>query len=131
MLQAALNPDGPAVQRFGWTFRAGDRVMQMVNDYEKDVYNGDIGVISALDKQEQEQELSVNFDGRDVIYDFKELDELALSYAVTIHKSHGSEYPVVVVPIHSQPYMLLQRNLLYTAITRGRKLAVLVGRGRR
>ena len=125
VLQAALNPAGPAVQRYGWTFRTGDRVMQTANDYEKDVYNGDIGVIAALD--EEEKELSVDFDGRAVVYDFQELDELALSYAVTVHKSQGSEYPVVVVPIHSQHYMLLQRNLLYTAITRGRKLVVLVG----
>ena len=125
VMQAALNPSGPSVQRFGWTFRAGDRVMQTVNNYEKDVFNGDIGRISALD--EAEQELTVLFDGRDVVYDFKELDELTLSYACSIHKSQGSEYSVVVIPIHTQHYMLLQRNLLYTAITRGRKLVVLVG----
>ncbi|MEI6232643.1 MAG: ATP-dependent RecD-like DNA helicase [Planctomycetota bacterium] len=125
VLQTALNPNGLSVQRFGWTFRAGDRVMQTVNDYEKDVFNGDIGVIATLD--DEAKELTVNYDGRDVVYDFQELDELVLSYAVTIHKSQGSEYPVVIVPIHTQHYMLLQRNLLYTAITRGRKLVVLVG----
>ncbi|MCY3020384.1 MAG: ATP-dependent RecD-like DNA helicase [Planctomycetota bacterium] len=125
VLQAALNPAGPSVQRFGWTFRAGDRVMQTVNDYDKDVFNGDIGLVSSLD--EEEQELTVRFDDRDVAYDFQELDELTLAYACSIHKSQGSEYPVVVIPIHTQHYMLLQRNLLYTAITRGRKLVVLVG----
>jgi len=125
VLQAALNPVGPSVQRFGWTFRVGDRVMQTVNDYDKDVFNGDVGWILALD--DEEQELTVRFDDRDVVYGFQELDELTLAYACSIHKSQGSEYPVVVIPIHTQHYMLLQRNLLYTAITRGRKLVVLVG----
>ena len=125
VLQQALNPAGPAVERYGWTFRAGDKVMQTVNDYDKDVFNGDIGRVVQLD--EGEQELAVSFDGRRVTYDFNELDELALSYAVTIHKSQGSEFPAVVVPVHTQHYVMLQRNLLYTAITRGRKLVVLVG----
>jgi exodeoxyribonuclease V alpha subunit len=124
-LQAALNPSGPAVERFGWTFRAGDKVMQTSNDYEKDVFNGDIGRVVAIDADEQE--LVVAFDGRDVAYDFKELDELALSYATTVHKSQGSEYPAVVVPVHAQHFTLLQRNLLYTAMTRGKRLVVLVG----
>lgn len=124
-MQAALNPSGPSIERYGWTFRVGDKVMQTVNNYDKDVFNGDSGRIVRLD--DVEQELVVRFDGRDVVYDFNELDELMLSYAVTVHKSQGSEYPAVIIPIHTQHYVLLQRNLLYTAITRGRKLAVLVG----
>jgi len=125
VLQEALNPSGESVQRYGWTFRMGDKVMQTVNDYEKDVFNGDIGRVAGIDHEKQV--LAINFDGRSVEYDFGELDEIMLSYAVTIHKSQGSEYPCVVIPIHTQHYMLLQRNLLYTAITRGRKLVVLVG----
>ncbi len=125
VLQEALNPSGPAIERYGWTFRAGDKVMQMVNDYDKDVFNGDIGRVAKID--EVEQEMTVRFDDRPVKYDFNELDELHLSYATTVHKSQGSEYPVVVLPIHTQHYMMLQRNLLYTAITRSRKLVVLVG----
>jgi exodeoxyribonuclease V alpha subunit len=125
VLQEALNPTGPAIQRYGWTFRVGDKVMQMVNDYDKDVFNGDIGRVAKID--EVEQEMTVRFEDRPVKYDFNELDELHLSYATTVHKSQGSEYPVVVLPIHTQYYMMLQRNLLYTAITRSRKLVVLVG----
>ena len=125
VLQEALNPTGPSIQRFGWIFRVGDKVMQNVNDYEKDVFNGDIGRIVGID--EVEQEVKVQYENREVAYDFNEMDELQPSYAVTIHKSQGSEYPVVVVPIHTQHYMLLQRNLLYTAVTRGKKLVVLVG----
>ena len=125
VLQAALNPSAPGVTRFGWTFREGDRVMQTVNDYDKDVFNGDIGRVSSLDAQEQE--LRVRFDDREVAYDFGELDELVLAYATTVHKSQGSEYPAVVVPVHTQHYIMLQRNLLYTAITRAKKLVVLVG----
>jgi ATP-dependent exoDNAse (exonuclease V) alpha subunit len=113
------------IQRYGWTFRVGDKVMQMVNDYDKDVFNGDIGRVAKID--EVEQEMTVRFDGRPVKYDFNELDELHLSYATTVHKSQGSEYPVVVLPIHTQHYMMLQRNLIYTATTRSRKLVVLVG----
>ena len=124
-LQAALNPAGPSVERFGWTFRVGDKVMQTSNDYQKDVFNGDIGRITDID--EEEQELVVTFDGREVIYDLKELDELTLSYATTVHKSQGSEYPAVVIPVHTQHFPMLQRNLLYTAMTRGKKLVVLVG----
>jgi exodeoxyribonuclease V alpha subunit len=124
-LQKALNPSGPFIDRYGWTFRVGDKVMQTVNDYDKDVFNGDIGHIVRLD--EIEQELLVRFDGRDISYNFIELDELMLSYAATVHKSQGCEYPAVIIPIHTQHYALLQRNLLYTAITRGRKLVVLVG----
>ena len=125
ILQAALNPTEQEVRRYGWAFRSGDKVMQMVNNYDKDVLNGDIGRIAVVN--EEEQELVVQFEDREVNYDFAELDELNLSYATTIHKSQGSEYPCVVIAIHTQHYMLLQRNLLYTAITRGRKLVVLVG----
>jgi len=125
VLQENLNPEGPSVQRYGWTFCVGDKVMQTVNDYEKDVFNGDIGRIESLDTVDQE--VAVQFDGHRVTYEFNELDELMLSYAITVHKSQGTEYPVVVIPIHTQHYALLQRNLLYTAITRGRKLVVLVG----
>jgi exodeoxyribonuclease V alpha subunit len=99
--------------------------MQTVNNYDKDVFNGDIGRIVRIDNIEQE--LAVQVDEREVLYDFNELDELMLSYAVTIHKSQGCEYPVAIIPIHTQHYALLQRNLLYTALTRGRKLVVLVG----
>jgi len=124
VLQRTLNPEGPSVERFGWTYRVGDKVMQVENDYERDVFNGDIGRIAAIDVSQRA--LAVDFDGRAVAYTFDELDELALAYAVTIHKAQGSEYPVVIVPVHTQHYVLLQRNLLYTAITRGRKLVVLI-----
>jgi exodeoxyribonuclease V alpha subunit len=99
--------------------------MQTANDYEKDVFNGDIGRIASIDGEEQE--LVVRFEGREVVYDWKELDELTLSYATTVHKSQGSEYPAVVIPIHTLHFSMLQCNLLYTAITRGKKLVVLVG----
>jgi exodeoxyribonuclease V alpha subunit len=125
VLQQALNPTGAFVERFGWKFRVGDKVMQTVNDYEKDVFNGDIGRIVRI--EEFEKEITIRYEDRQVVYDFNELDELLPSYAITIHKSQGSEYPVVVVPIHTQHYMMLQRNLLYTAATRGKKLVVLVG----
>jgi len=124
-LQAALNPHGEAIERFGWSFRVGDKVMQIVNDYDKDVFNGDIGRIKSLDRERHE--VRVVFDEHDVVYDFEELDELLPAYATTIHKSQGSEYPCVVVVMHTAHFVLLQRNLLYTAITRGRKLVVLVG----
>ena len=126
-LQEVLNPPrpGPHVERYGWAFRLGDKVLQTVNDYQKEVFNGDIGRVSAI--EEVDQQMKVDFDGRVVAYDFGELDELALAYALTIHKSQGSEYPAVVIPLHTQHYLLLQRNLLYTGITRGKKLVVLVG----
>lgn len=125
VLQEALNPSGTEIQRYGWTFREKDKVMQIINNYDKDVFNGDIGRITTIDQEERE--LTVMFDGKAIKYDFEELDELVLSYAVTIHKSQGSEYPCVIIPIHTQHYTLLQRNLLYTAITRGEKLVVIVG----
>jgi exodeoxyribonuclease V alpha subunit len=126
-LQEVLNPAGnrPQIQRFGWTFRTGDKVMQTRNNYQKEVFNGDIGRITAID--ETEREVTVEFDGRPVVYDFGELDDLNLSFAVTIHKAQGSEYPAVVIPLHTQHFVMLQRNLLYTAVTRGKKLVVLVG----
>jgi exodeoxyribonuclease V alpha subunit len=127
-LQQTLNPErvGAAqIQRFGWTFRVGDKVLQTVNNYDKEVFNGDIGRITSLDDYEQEME--VEFDGKRVHYDFGELDELALAYALSIHKSQGSEYPAIVIPLHMQHFLMLQRNLLYTGITRGRQLVVLVG----
>ena len=125
-LQAALNPAGNRqVERFGWTFAPGDKVMQIENDYDKDVYNGDIGYIDDVDPDVGE--LNASFDGRSVTYGFGELDTLVPAYAVTIHKSQGSEYPAVVIPIMTQHYAMLQRNLLYTGITRGKRLVVLVG----
>ena len=127
-LQAALNPfakSSKQVERFGWNFRMGDKVLQMVNDYQKEVFNGDIGRIHDIDTINQE--LLVDYEGRIVPYDFSELDELTLAYATTIHKSQGSEYPAVIIPLHTQHFVMLQRNLLYTGITRGKKLVVLVG----
>ncbi|QBG46819.1 ATP-dependent RecD-like DNA helicase [Verrucomicrobia bacterium S94] len=124
-MQALLNPSGDEVERFGMTYRVGDKVMQTENDYDKDVYNGDIGRIVAIDHETSE--LAVDFEGRRVVYDFRELDELVLSYAITIHKSQGSEYPCVVIPVHTQHFVLLQRSLIYTALTRARKLVILLG----
>jgi exodeoxyribonuclease V alpha subunit len=125
-LQKALNSPGELrIERFGWTFCPGDKVMQVENDYDKEVYNGDLGIISRIDSEESE--LTVDFDGRDVIYGFGELDELVLAYATTIHKSQGSEYQAVVIPLSTQHYPMLQRNLIYTGVTRGKRLVVLVG----
>ena len=120
-LQKALNPpiDDILVERFGYTYRVGDKVMQTDNDYDKEVFNGDLGYVRRIDPDVQE--LTIEFDGRAVEYQFGELDQVALAYAVSIHKSQGSEYPAVVIP------MMLRRNLLYTGITRGKKLVVLVG----
>jgi exodeoxyribonuclease V alpha subunit len=128
-LQAALNPPGELrVERFGWTFCPGDKVMQLANDYDREVYNGDLGVISGIDMEEGE--LTVRFEGREVAYGFGELDELVLAYATTIHKAQGSEYPAVVIPLTTQHYAMLARNLLYTGVTRGKRLVVLVGQRR-
>ena len=125
-LQNALNPPGEIrIERFGWTFCPGDKVMQVENDYDKDAYNGDLGVVSRIDMEEGE--LMVEFDGREITYGFGELDELVLAYATTIHKSQGSEYPAVVIPLTTQHYPMLQRNLVYTGVTRGKRLVVLVG----
>ncbi|MDR2669512.1 MAG: ATP-dependent RecD-like DNA helicase [Desulfovibrio sp.] len=124
-LQDALNPNGFELVRGGRKYRIGDKVMQIRNNYDKEIYNGDIGIISTIDTEAQT--VSVNVDGRDIEYDYTELDELTLAYAVSIHKSQGSEYPVVVIPVMTQHYVMLQRNLLYTGVTRGKKLVVLVG----
>ena len=124
-LQARLNPDRqPRVERFGTTFAPGDKVLQRVNNYDKEVFNGDIGWISNLDPEQGT--LTVDVDGRVVEYEFAELDELSLAYAASIHKSQGSEYPVVVIPLAMQHFTLLERNLLYTAVTRGRRLVVVI-----
>ena len=125
-MQGLLNPRGDEVERFGIIYRIGDKVMQTENDYDKDIYNGDIGRIASID--EEASELIVNFDGRKVMYDFRELDELVLSYAITIHKSQGSEYPCVVIPMHTQHFVLLQRSLIYTALTRAKKLVIIIGK---
>ena len=126
-LQKALNPpvDEVCIERFGFTYRVGDKVMQTDNDYDKDVFNGDVGYVRRIDPDAQE--LVIEFDAKPVEYQFGELDEVALAYAVSIHKSQGSEYPAVVIPMMMQHYMMLRRNLLYTGITRGRKLVVVVG----
>ena len=125
-LQKALNPAGERkVERFGWTFAPGDKVMQIENDYDKEVYNGDIGYVDDVDPDAGE--LIASFDGRAVTYGFGELDTLVPAYAATIHKSQGSEYPAVVIPVLTQHYAMLQRNLLYTGVTRGKRLVVLVG----
>jgi exodeoxyribonuclease V alpha subunit len=124
-LQTALNPDGQGIVGGGHLLRVGDRVMQRRNNYDLGVFNGDVGRVVAFDLQEQR--VSIDYDGRMVLYPFADLDELSLAYACSIHKSQGSEYPCVVIPLHTQHFRLLQRNLLYTAITRGRKLVVIVG----
>ncbi|WP_243309870.1 ATP-dependent RecD-like DNA helicase [Fundidesulfovibrio agrisoli] len=125
LLQARLNPSGRELVRGKNRFRQGDRVLQTKNNYEKDVFNGDLGWI--VDVNPHAVELSVDFDGRIVPYESADLDELALAYAVSVHKSQGSEYPVVVVPIVTQHFVMLKRNLIYTALTRARKLAVILG----
>ncbi len=124
-LQRALNPEGEAMVRGQRTFRIGDKVMQIRNNYEKEIFNGDIGRIIRI--LSDLQEVVIRYDGRDLIYEYADLDEVVLAYAVSVHKAQGSEYPVVVMPVLIQHYMLLQRNLIYTAVTRGRELVVLVG----
>jgi exodeoxyribonuclease V alpha subunit len=124
-LQDALNPDGFEIIRGGRRYRVGDKVMQIRNNYDKNVFNGDIGVISDIDSDNHC--VTVNVDGNDINYEYSELDELVLAYAVSIHKSQGSEYPVVVIPLVMSHYIMLARNLVYTGITRGKKLVVIVG----
>jgi exodeoxyribonuclease V alpha subunit len=127
-LQSALNPfrpGEPAAERFGWRFQVRDKVIQTENNYKKEVFNGDIGTIEKIDPVEQM--LSIRFDDRLVEYDFGELDEVSLAYAITIHKSQGSEFPAVVIPVAMQHYMLLQQNLIYTGVTRAKQLLMVVG----
>ncbi|HEX3555813.1 MAG TPA: ATP-dependent RecD-like DNA helicase [Thermoanaerobaculia bacterium] len=128
VLRELLNPQGAEVTRGGRTLRVGDKVMQVRNNYDLEVFNGDIGRIVAVD--EVDQLVTVALDGREVVYDPGSLDELVLAYACSIHKSQGSEYPCVVIPLHSTHYVMLQRNLLYTALTRAKRLAILVGEER-
>lgn len=125
VLQARLNPNPMGLTYGGKTFRLGDKVMQITNNYDKEVFNGDIGWVSKFDPEDRR--VIVDFEGRFVPYDFADLDEIVLAYAISVHKSQGSEYPAVVLPLTTQHYLLLQRNLLYTAITRARKLVVLIG----
>jgi exodeoxyribonuclease V alpha subunit len=124
-LQARLNGDSePKITKYGSTYAPGDKVIQNVNNYDKDVFNGDIGTVQKIDVEESL--LHIQFDDRVVDYEFNELDEISLAYATSIHKSQGSEYPVVVIPLAMQHYLLLERNLLYTGVTRGKKLVVIV-----
>ena len=125
LLQQALNPSGPSLNRGGYTYRQGDRVMQQRNNYDKDVFNGDLGYIREVDTEERT--LKVDFDGKWVEYDVTELDELTLAYVTTIHKAQGSEYPIVVMPVLMTHFVMLQRNLIYTGITRAKKICVLLG----
>jgi exodeoxyribonuclease V alpha subunit len=124
-LQQLLNPKGQSIVRGSRLFRVGDKVMQIRNNYDLDVFNGDLGQVTRID--EVERQLSVRVEGREVSYDMADLDELVLGYACSVHKSQGSEYPVVVMPLHTQHYVMLQRNLLYTGLTRGKRLVVVVG----
>ena len=124
-LQQSLNGNGDSLSRGGYTFRKGDRVMQLRNDYDKEVFNGDLGYITEVNLEDRV--LKVDFDGRETEYDSSELDELSLAYATTIHKAQGSEYPVVVIPVMMNHFVMLQRNLIYTGITRARKVCVLIG----
>ena len=124
-LQKILNTEKEGLIRGVRNFKVNDKVMQIKNNYDKEVFNGDIGRIRLIDAENQE--VMISFDGRDVPYDYTDLDEIVLAYAVSIHKSQGSEYPAVIMPILTQHYVLLQRNLVYTGVTRGRKLVVMVG----
>ena len=127
-LQARLNPmkyHQPEYRSGSRLFRLSDRVMQLRNNYDKDVFNGDMGLIQAIDLEDQE--MMIDMEGNIVTYDFSDLDEITLAYAISVHKSQGSEYPVVVLPMLTQHYMMLQRNLFYTAITRAKKMVVIVG----
>lgn len=124
-LQRQLNRSaGPRIERFGWTYIPGDKVIQLVNNYDKEVFNGDIGHILQVDLEEGQ--VRIDFDGHGIDYEFDELDEIALAYATTVHKAQGSEYPAVIIPLAMQHYRLLQRNLLYTGVTRGKRLVVLL-----
>jgi exodeoxyribonuclease V alpha subunit len=124
-LQKRLNPGPSGITRGAWNFRLGDKVMQTVNNYDKDVFNGDIGCISKIDPEERE--VVIDFDGRLIPYDYSDLDEIVLAYAVSVHKAQGSEYPIVILPVVTQHYLLLQRNLIYTGMTRAKKRVILIG----
>jgi len=125
-LQKVLNPNySKGILKFGQIFAVGDKIMQTENNYDKETYNGDIGIIRAIN--EQDQEITINFYNRDVTYDYTDLDQITLAYATTIHKSQGSEYPAVIIPLTMQSYRMLRRNLIYTAITRGKKLVIIIG----
>jgi exodeoxyribonuclease V alpha subunit len=128
VLQQLINPPSSRkaeIAQGGMTLRVGDRIMQQKNDYNREVFNGDLGVITAIDREEQE--VSAQFGDRNVTYDYADLNEITLAFATTIHKAQGSEYPVVILPVFMQHYMMLSRNLIYTGLTRARKLVVLVG----
>jgi exodeoxyribonuclease V alpha subunit len=125
LLQKVLNPQPVLMEALGNSFKTGDKVMHLINNYQKEVYNGDIGIICRVDSQKSE--ISVDYYGRTVLYAANELDQLTTAYAISVHKSQGSEYPAVIVPLVTQHYILLQRNLLYTAMTRGKKLVILIG----
>ena len=125
VLQKVLNPGPAGGKTKGIGFKPNDKVMHLKNNYQKEVFNGDIGTVVSIDMEQKQ--LSVDYYGRPVSYEFAELDELSLAYAISVHKSQGSEYPAVVVPLMTQHFALLQRNLLYTAITRGKKLVILIG----
>jgi exodeoxyribonuclease V alpha subunit len=128
ILQEGLNPNSGIPMVKGIPFNSGDKVMQLKNNYQKEIFNGDIGRVTSV--QAGEEMLLVDYFGRSVSYDFSELNELTLAYAITVHKSQGSEYPVIIVPIMGQHFALLNRSLLYTALTRGKKLVVLIGTSR-
>jgi exodeoxyribonuclease V alpha subunit len=125
MLQKNLNRQSVVVEGMGNAYKIGDKVMHLINNYQKEVYNGDIGVVRKFDPQKAV--LSVEYYGRIVGYDTSELDQITIAYAISVHKSQGSEYPAVIMPLVTQHYVLLQRNLLYTAMTRGKKLVILIG----
>jgi len=124
-IQKKLNPDRMGITYGSRTLRLGDKVMQITNNYDKDVFNGDIGSISEI--RPEDREVIIDFDGKPIPYDYSDLDEIVLAYAISVHKSQGSEYPAVILPITTQHYLLLQRNLLYTGITRAKRLVVLIG----
>ena len=125
LMQKALNPGPEGLSAGGGVFRPGDKVMHLRNNYQKEVFNGEIGTVCRLNSQARQ--LWVDFDGREVVYEEGDLDELALAYAISVHKSQGSEYPVVIMPLVTQHYVMLQRNLLYTALTRARRMVILIG----
>jgi exodeoxyribonuclease V alpha subunit len=124
-MQSLLNPTGEVLERAGSSLRLGDKVMQLRNNYDKGVFNGDLGRIAGIDREEGS--VKVDFYDKLVNYEFDELDEISLAYATSVHKSQGSEYPAVVIPLHTSHYLMLHRSILYTAVTRGKKLVVLVG----